>query len=207
MASSRRELQYKILLIGDPAAGKSSIVSRYVHQVFSTGYKVTIGVDFSLKVLHYDDSTSVRLQIWDIGGQDKSGTMTRVYFKEARGALIVFDVTRPSTFESVQRWKADLDSKVFLPNGDHIPAVLLANKCDLANQKTLELLDKLDDYCQKNGFVGWFRTSAKEGYGIDDSVRKLLSKTIESDALEAPPTRNDAVNLAEAGSQSGGHCC
>ena len=54
--------------------------------------------------------------------------MTRVYYKDAVGCLIVFDVTRASTFEAVIRWKQDLDSKVTLPDGSRIPAVLLANK-------------------------------------------------------------------------------
>ena len=56
------------------------------------------------------------------------GNLTQVYYKEAVGAFVVFDVTRLSTFEAVQMWKADLDNKVLLPNGKPIPAVLLANK-------------------------------------------------------------------------------
>jgi Ras-related protein Rab-32 len=68
------------------------------------------------------------LQLWDIAGQERFGNMTRVYYKEAVGAFVVFDVTRLSTFEAVQMWKSDLDNKVLLPNGKPIPAVLLANK-------------------------------------------------------------------------------
>ena len=63
-----------------------------------------------------------------IVGQERFGNMTRVYYKEAVGAFIVFDVTRVSTFEAVTKWKQDLDAKVQLPNGDTIPCVLLANK-------------------------------------------------------------------------------
>jgi len=65
-------------------------------------------------------------------GQERFGNMTRVYYKEAVGCFIVFDITRPSTFEAVERWKRDLDSKVSLPDGSRIPCVLLANKvCNL----------------------------------------------------------------------------
>lgn len=63
-----------------------------------------------------------------LSGQERYGNMTRVYYKEAVGAFIVFDVTRLNTFESVSNWKADLDSKVQLPDGSPIPCVLLANK-------------------------------------------------------------------------------
>ena len=66
--------------------------------------------------------------------------MTRVYYKEAVGAFIVFDVTRVSTFEAVQKWKHDIDSKVHLPNGDQVPVVLLANKVQF---DIIELVDHL----------------------------------------------------------------
>jgi len=86
------------------------------------------GVDFALKVLRWDPDTVVRLQLWDIAGQERFGSMTRVYYKEAVGAFVVFDVTRAGTLEAVPKWKADLDSKVALPDGRPIPTVLLANK-------------------------------------------------------------------------------
>lgn len=86
--------------------------------------------------------------------------MTRVYYKEAVGAFVVFDVTRGSTFEAVSKWKHDLDSKVKLANGNPIPSVLLANKCDQkkesSNNTTL-----MDNFCKETGFLGWFETSAK----------------------------------------------
>lgn len=86
--------------------------------------------------------------------------MTRVYYKEAVGAFVVFDVTRGSTFEAVSKWKHDLDSKVKLANGSPIPSVLLANKCDQkkesSNNTTL-----MDNFCKDTGFLGWFETSAK----------------------------------------------
>ena len=68
-----------------------------------------------------------------IEGQERFGNMTRVYYKEAVGAFIVFDVTRGQTFEAVHKWKNDLDSKVMLPDGSPIPCVLLANKVSRMN--------------------------------------------------------------------------
>lgn len=81
-----------------------------------------------MKVINWDANTLIRLQLWDIAGQERFGNMTRVYYKEAVGAFIVFDITRPATFEALQKWKTDLDSKVHLPDGSNIPCVLLANK-------------------------------------------------------------------------------
>lgn len=93
-------------------------------------------------------------------GQERFGNMTRVYYKEAVGAFVVFDITRGSTFEAVSKWKHDLDSKVKLANGNPIPSVLLANKCDQkkdgSNSSSL-----MDNFCKEAGFLGWFETSAK----------------------------------------------
>ncbi|XP_077598461.1 uncharacterized protein LOC144213746 isoform X1 [Stigmatopora nigra] len=108
----RRQLLLKVLVIGDLGVGKTSIIKRYVHRVFSQGYRATVGVDFALKVLQVDQATAVRLQLWDIAGQERYGNMTRVYYKEAVGALVVFDMTRLATFQAVLKWKGDLDSKV-----------------------------------------------------------------------------------------------
>ncbi|XP_055741253.1 ras-related protein Rab-32-like isoform X2 [Salvelinus fontinalis] len=158
--SECKEYLFKVLVIGELGVGKTSIIKRYVHQLFSQHYRATIGVDFALKVINWDSKTLVRLQLWDIAGQERFGNMTRVYYKEAVGAFVVFDVTRGSTFEAVSKWKHDLDSKVKLANGSPIPSVLLANKCDQKNE-TSNNTSLMDNFCKETGFLGWFETSAK----------------------------------------------
>lgn len=86
--------------------------------------------------------------------------MTRVYYREAMGAFIVFDVSRHTTFEAVTKWKEDLDSKLMLADGQSIATVLLANKCDQGRELTNNTI-KMDQFCKDHGFVGWFETSAK----------------------------------------------
>ncbi|CAI8024000.1 Ras-related protein Rab-32 [Geodia barretti] len=197
-AQGKKEHLYKILVIGDLGTGKTSIIKRYVHQFFSPHYRATIGVDFALKVLNWDNSTTIRLQLWDIAGQERFGNMTRVYYKEAVGAFVVFDVTRLSTFEAVQMWKADLDNKVLLPNGKAIPAVLLANKCDLASEGFLGNINQLDDYCREKGFHAWFETSAKENIGIEEAARSLVAKILENDeTIDHPQPDGDGIRVGE----------
>ncbi|ULT80388.1 hypothetical protein L3Y34_010747 [Caenorhabditis briggsae] len=109
-------------------------------------------------------------------GQDRYGVMTRVYYKDAHAAIIVLDSTRERTIEGALRWKTDLDQKVTLADGSPVPAILLANKCDIENQLGD---DKLYDLETNNGFVGSFRTSAKESVGIEEAF-KFLSNTVIS---------------------------
>lgn len=102
--------------------------------------------------------------------------MTRVYYKEAVGAFIVFDVTRSATLDAVVKWKQDLDSKVQLPDGSPIPCVLLANKCDQQKEGLVNSPAKMDEYCKEKNFAGWFETSAKENINIEEAARFLVNK-------------------------------
>ncbi|XP_067010821.2 uncharacterized protein Rab32 isoform X1 [Anabrus simplex] len=190
----KREHLYKILVIGELGTGKTSIIKRYVHQFFSQHYRATIGVDFALKVLNWDTNTIIRLQLWDIAGQERFGNMTRVYYKEAVGAFIVFDVTRAATFDAVVKWKQDLDAKVQLPDGSPIPCILLANKCDQQKEGIVNNTTKMDEYCKERGFTAWYETSAKENINIEDAARCLVTKILQNDKLIH---NNDAAKDAE----------
>ncbi|XP_040924965.1 ras-related protein Rab-32 isoform X5 [Betta splendens] len=195
----QQERLLKVLVIGDLGVGKTSIIKRYVHQVFSQHYRATIGVDFALKVLNWDHKTVVRLQLWDIAGQERYGNMTRVYYREAVGALVVFDMTRLSTFQAVLKWKGDLDSKVALGNGTPVPAVLLANKCDQRRHGLCPKLPKLESFCNDYGFVGWYETSAKDDTNIDAAVTRLVETV-----MSAEEERASARPEEEGGKQADG---
>lgn len=122
------EKMFKVIIIGDPSVGKTSFIRRYVQNAFRTDYKATVGVDFALKIIHWPDGQTIKLQMWDIAGQERFTWMTRVYYKEAQGCIIIFDLTNRKSFENAVRWKKDVDSKCTLEDGAPVPCMLLANK-------------------------------------------------------------------------------
>jgi Ras-related protein Rab-32 len=166
------EYLYKVLVVGDMGTGKTAIIRQYVNHSYSESYKSTIGVDFALKEINWDAKSLIRLQLWDIAGQERYGNMTRVYYKEAVGAFVVFDITRNSSFDAVKKWKVDIDTKVTLHGDQPIPVVLLANKCDLVKTPCSE--EVMNEYCKEHGFVAWFATSAKENINVDEAVTCLV---------------------------------
>lgn len=175
-------------------------------------------------MIQWSPDTVIRLQLWDIAGQERFGNMTRVYYKEAVGALVVFDVTRISTFDGVTKWKADIDEKIRLPDGSKIPVVLLANKADLAKDAMIRnTYGQMEKFCQEKEFSGWFETSAKDNLNIDDACRFLVGKVLENDlammqkqAASSSTNRSARQGLVRPGvddrpsggaANGGGSCC
>ena len=125
---------FKVLVVGCGGVGKTCCIRKLVYNTFATEYKTTIGVDFAfkqLKVPFRGQEVTVQLQLWDIAGQERFSNLTRAYYKDAFGCLIVGDVELDSFVSDVKTWKDDIDAKVTFPKQhQRIPAVCLANKID-----------------------------------------------------------------------------
>jgi small GTP-binding protein len=121
---------YKIVLIGDSGVGKSNILSRYLSDSFSFDSKATVGVEFGSKNIKIEEDI-IKVQIWDTAGQERYKSITNAYYKGAKGALLVFDLTRKSSFDSIDKWVTDLKA-----NGDEkISIILIGNKSDLEENR------------------------------------------------------------------------
>lgn len=170
----------KLLAIGDLNTGKTSILRRYVYKTYDDTTESTIGMDIATKYVKVQE-IKWSIQFWDIAGQERFIGLTRTYYKNALAAIVVFDITQKISLQNAKMWKKDVDDKVFLPNGDNIPAILLANKWDLIEQKpSLRKFDdqELDMFCKENGFLGWFSTSAKSGKNVKKAMQFIIGETV-----------------------------
>ena len=95
--------------------------------IFHT-YRATIGADFLAKVVKWNENLTLRLQLWDIAGQDRFSLLSRSFYKDAVGAFVVSDLSRSETLDAAIAWKEELDAKVQLTDGTELPCFLLANK-------------------------------------------------------------------------------
>ena len=119
-------------------------------------------------MINYTASTVVRLQLWDIAGQERFGNMTRVYYRDAAAAFVVFDLSRMATFEAAAKWKEDLDMKVITGDGSKVPAILLANKCDMPDDQCTVSDEDIEKFAADHGFTAWYKVSAKEGTNVEN---------------------------------------
>lgn len=120
------DLLFKMIIIGDSGVGKTNILSRYTKNQFNTDFKPTIGVEFGAKKVEMY-GIKVKNQIWDTAGQERYKSITNTYYKGAKGALVVYDISQKETFRNVKKWINELKM-----NGDQdVIIVLVGNKCDL----------------------------------------------------------------------------
>lgn len=152
----------------------------WVHRLYRChNNQATIGVDFALKSLRFNN-VLVRLQLWDIAGQERFGAMTHVYYREAVGAIVAFDMTRPDTFTSVLRWKGDLDDKIALPDDSPIPVLLLATKADLVTDVSDPSEESLEAFAKEHKFMGHACISSKTGKGVEDAAQSLVQCIVDA---------------------------
>lgn len=169
----------KCLVVGNAATGKTSFCKRTAFGAFSDTYKTTVGVDFKIKRLTVDDQ-KVRLQLWDIMGQERFAGVVRVYYQKTDGVFIVFDLMNEDTFASVLAWKSEIDEKVRLPNGDPVPIVLLGNKSDLLQRPVEEVQTEVQDFALNNGFVAGRVISAKANFNVNESAELLAREILKN---------------------------
>ncbi|XP_030754512.1 ras-related protein Rab-32-like [Sitophilus oryzae] len=196
----KKELNFKYVVIGDFGVGKTSIIQRYTDGEFSSSYKVTIGADFAVKTLEWDEELRIHLHLWDIAGHERFGTLTGIFYRHSVGAALVFDLTRPETFKSTLKWLTDLRNKVHLPGGQPIPTILLANKGDVT---TNTLPNDIDVFCKENQIMAWYITSAKDNVHIDDAMIRLTHAALRNHhSLQFPLITDDVIRLTTEADKS-----
>ncbi|XP_065897987.1 uncharacterized protein [Dysidea avara] len=195
----------KIVIVGDSSTGKTSLLNQYIYDKFSIAYRPTIPLDFhSTELTCYD--TKYKLHLWDTAGQERYKSITKAYYRDAVGALVVYDVTDKKSMEHCLQWKEEIDDTVYLTNGDPIPVVLIANKVDHGQ------LDG-EQFSKDHGFIGYFETSAKTGKGIQEAIHFMvkkvhqLTRTHQEPVVQTLNRNRTSIKLRDTGHERSSKCC
>lgn len=165
-------LQYKVIVMGDGAVGKTSLINRYCQDGFAQSYKQTIGVDFFNKRIVLPGQVNVTLQIWDIGGQQIGGKMLAKYIFGCAAVLLVYDVTNPDSFKNVDDWLTFVREEFRnSPKQPHIS--LVGNKIDITPRQVKP--EKHNAYATDHHLVPFF-VSAKSGEKVNAMFTRIAAE-------------------------------
>ena len=157
---------FKVALIGDSATGKTSILLRFIDDYFTEDTKSTIGVDFKIVSLLLDPKVYAKMQIWDTCGSERFKSLTSSFIKTCSAFILVFDLTRTSTFQNIEHW-----IRTIKENTSPKFLILIGNKSDLVEQRALNK-EFILEYCQKH-FFNYLEISAKNNSNIEIMFKEV----------------------------------
>ena len=171
------EYAYKLVLGGEGGVGKTSMVHRFVEDSFQADYKSTIGTSIMKKECEFEGLESrVRFVIWDLAGQAQFKRVRQTYLGNAEAGILVYDVTRQDTFESIESWFREIKSV-----SPHISLILVGNKIDLEDNRFIST-EKGEELSKKLN-LSYIETSAKTGENINDAFKMLALQMIKQYAF------------------------
>ena len=177
---------FKLLIVGDPGVGKSSIMTRYVGEDFEECTTGTVGLDFRIRIIQLN-GIRIRLQIWDSAGHERYRPLTTTYYRGSDGIVIVYDITDDQTFEHVTSWVEEVNRFT----DKDVPKIVVGNKCDLNTRISVDN-ERAREYAKNNGMF-LFQTSAKSSKNIENAFEQLVSMMIgrEMALTKNNPDRSD----------------
>ena len=183
--NKKQTFNFKIIVLGDIAVGKTSVIGRYITNTFSEEYKSSISCEYKEKKIDIDGENIANLQIWDTCGEEKFMAVTKQYYNDAHGAIVIYDLTEKKTFERLESWIESLKNHA----SEKLAIVIAGNKSDLSDKK-INLDNELKPYKEK---YQCYEISAKLGTNIslvfEDLTHKIIQKLNEKGEEETIPKR------------------
>ncbi|KAL7714569.1 Ras-related protein Rab-7b [Entamoeba marina] len=203
-----KKVLLKMILIGDSGVGKSSLMNQFIEKTFSAQYKATIGADFLTKEVNVD-GTAVTLQIWDTAGHEKFMSFGAAFYRGSDCCLLVLDVTSEQSFKSLDTWKKEFLNGANVANPSNFPFVVLVNKMDEDQSKHAVSISEVKQWCESNGSIPCYETSAKTGAQVDGAFLDVATKVVQSMKTEPTSGSTGSINIQtqESKSSSKGGCC
>lgn len=197
----------KVILVGNASTGKTSIVDRYIKNIFINKKQATIAPN-SLSKLIRKNNVIYRLHIWDIPGQDKSPALTSVFCKDSHGIIFCCDALVEQSRNDILTWIKSI--KEFIDISD-LPMIIMENKCDLLGDENdyNKGIEELKSFSDNNNFLGAFRTSALNGYNVENAINFLVDDIINKiENNKSNNTPNTSIKLNETKEeQNSKRCC
>jgi len=176
----------KICFAGDWGIGKTSLILRYVDDVFTLETKKTLQTDFKQKVVQIEGS-QIKVRVFDTAGQERFKTITASYYRGAHGVIFVYDVTEVESFANLTQW---IDEVQRYANED-VNRVIVGNKIDSVEERAIDL-QRAKEFAAKEG-IQYYETSAKTGENVEQVFTELVQAICNRMQVNTRPRSNTAT--------------
>lgn len=198
-AGTGRLAQFKLVLLGESAVGKSSLVLRFVKGQFHEFQESTIGAAFLTQTVVLDDTT-VKFEIWDTAGQERYHSLAPMYYRGAQAAIVVYDITNADTFTRAKSWVRELQRQA----RPDIVIALAGNKSDLGARRTVEY-EEANAYAEENGLL-FLETSAKNANNVNE-IFLAIARRLPRDQENNRPQGGVNLENDNGSTNKMGQCC
>lgn len=164
---------FKISIIGDSGVGKSSLLDMYIDDVFDKRINATIGTDFKSKFMNFKDDI-VKFQIWDTAGNERFRKITRIYYRESSGFIILYDITNKTSFNNIISWLKDINYNI----NSFEPVLLIGNKSDLEDMRQVSYDEA--KYLADSMNINFMEISVKDNHNVNNVFYKLAEYMIDN---------------------------
>jgi len=190
MAEEEYDFIFKVLLLGNSDVGKSSLILRYVDQVWSDTFVPTIGVDFKVKTLEIENK-QIKMQIWDTAGQERFRNVISSYFRGSHGIFLIYDITNRDSFKNMENWLIEIEKNA----SQNVLKILIGNKSDLVDDREITT-EEGQAFANRNG-MKFIETSAKMNTNVNEAFETLAKLMMEfSSEKKTLPTKNETKVLS-----------
>jgi Ras-related protein Rab-4B len=169
----------KVVLVGSVAVGKTSLLNQLVDRKFNLDEVSTLGANFQVFYAEFDEMR-VEIQIWDTAGGERFSSLGPIYYRGARGAVIVYDVTSRESFEGLEKW---IESVKEIARD--VVIFIVGNKKDLEKERQVSYKEA-SKYAEQNDY-DFYETSALSGDGVEDVFMKMATKLVEIEVAASGP--------------------
>ena len=190
MAEEEYDFIFKVLLLGNSDVGKSSLILRYVDQVWSDTFVPTIGVDFKVKTLEIENK-QIKMQIWDTAGQERFRNVISSYFRGSHGIFLIYDITNGDSFKNLENWLIEIEKNA----SQNVLKILIGNKSDLVDDREIKT-EEGQAFANRNG-MKFIETSAKMNTNVNEAFETLAKLMMEfSNEKKTLTTKNETKVLS-----------
>ncbi|KAF9750355.1 Ras-related protein Rab-13 [Nosema granulosis] len=203
MVSSKIDFRFKIIILGESNVGKTCLLRKYKNDDFQDSIMSTIGIDTVSKRILLGDKT-IMLNIWDTAGQERFFSITKSYYRNADGILLIFDIKDDRTFSSIDRWYKNIKDET--AGSSNTPLFLVGNKKDLVEDEEYKQKEALFLAKSKSLNMKFYPTSAKNGLNVSKIFEDMALSLMEGSSSK-PESPHDIIDVNRTRQKKKRYCC